>query len=110
MTPHCITNIIEQLNLYKNTHPNLVYCWTTYLELKKKNYEYIQQYKNDDKNDDNIDDKNEDNIDDKNDDKNEYVNVLNYIKNGKKDYTMEDIVRILMFKTSLLDDNLLEIM
>lgn len=94
MTEHCITNIIEQLNLYKNTHPNLVHCWTTYLELKKRNYDYIQQ----------------DNIIDNIDDKNEYVNVLNYIKNGKKDYTMEDIVRILMFKTSLLDDNLLEIM
>ena len=105
MSAHCITNIIEQLNLYKNTHPNLVYCWTTYLELKKKNYEYIQQQQQH-----NIDDKNDDKNDDNIEDKNEYVNVLNYIKNGKKDYTMEDIVRILMFKTSLLDDNLLEIM
>lgn len=87
MSEQNINNLIDHFNLYKKSHPNLVNCWTTYLELKKKNYGNITYP-----------------IGELFD--NEYKFILNYLKCGEKDYTNEDIMRVLIFKTSLLDDSL----
>ena len=80
MSEQKINNLIEHFNLYKTSHPNLVNCWTIYLELKKKNQDNICY--------------------------NEYGTIFNYLNCGKKDYTNEDIMRVLIFKASLLDDSL----
>lgn len=88
-----ITTLIDHFNLYIKSHPNLVNCWTTYLELKKKHYETAASaaapsghfVANDD-----------------------YKIILNHLKCGEKDYTNEDIMRVLLFKASLLDDSLID--
>jgi hypothetical protein len=88
MSEQNINNLIDHFNLYKQSHPNLVNCWTTYLELKKKNYETMaasDPVQNGD---------------------NEYNIILNYLKRGEKDYTNDDILRVLIYKTSLLNDSL----
>jgi hypothetical protein len=72
--------LIEQFNLYKTSHPNLVHCWTTYLALKKRNYE--------------------------GNDNSDYNVIFNYLKSGEKDYSFNDIMRILIFKMSLLDETI----
>ena len=72
--------LIEQFNLYKTSHPNLVHCWTTYLALKKRNYGYNE--------------------------KSDYNVIFNYLKSGEKDYSFNDIMRILIFKMSLLDETI----
>ena len=89
-----MNNIIKQMNLYKNSHPNLVNCWTNYIELKKKNYESTQYYTG--------------LLIDIND--NEYYHyniILNYLKNGYDDFTIANIMLIFIYKLSLLDDELL---
>ena len=88
MSEQNINNLIDHFNLYKQSHPNLVNCWTTYLELKKKNYETMaasDPVQNGD---------------------NEYNIILNYLKRGEKDYTNDDILRVLIYKTTLLNDSL----
>ena len=72
--------LIEQFNLYKTSHPNLVHCWTTYLALKKRNYGYNEN--------------------------SDYNVIFNYLKSGEKDYSFNDIMRILIFKMSLLDETI----
>jgi|688.fasta_scaffold734808_2 hypothetical protein len=84
MSEQNINTLIDHFNLYKQSHPNLVNCWTTYLELKKKNYGTIAASVP----------------------ALEYNIILNYLKCGEKDYTNEDILRVLIFKTSLLNDSL----
>jgi hypothetical protein len=90
MSEQNINNLIDHFNLYKQSHPNLVNCWTTYLELKKKNYETIQTPAPAPNGDSD----------------NDYNIILNYLKRGEKDYTNDDILRVLIYKTSLLNDSL----
>jgi hypothetical protein len=78
--------LIEQFNLYKTSHPNLVHCWVTYLALKKRNYGYNENSESNENSDYNV--------------------IFNYLKSGEKDYSFNDIMRILIFKMSLLDETI----
>jgi len=85
-----IENTINKIDSYKNTHPNLVNLWTSYLELKKMNYTFFQTQTG------LLVDFNE----------NEYTCILDYLENGYKDYTNQNIMLIFIYKLSLLDDEL----
>jgi hypothetical protein len=89
---HSINTILKEINLYKYTHPNLVNLWTTYLELKKENYNTTQYYTG--------------LLIDITDEQKEYITILDYFKNGYDDYTYEKIMQIFIYKMSLLDDKL----
>ena len=67
--------LIQQFNLYRESHPNLSQCWIAYLELKKRHYdEFIEQQCRD---------------------------VLDSLERGYADLKKEDIVRLLVYKQSL---------
>lgn len=84
-----IDKLLNEFNSYKNSHPNLVDVWTIELELKKKHYQEIE-IKN------NMLNLNYYWCDTK------YKNILNYMREGNKDYTVQDIFRIMIYKQSLL--------
>jgi hypothetical protein len=67
--------LIEQFNLYRNSHPNLSQCWIAYLELKKRHYDELiaQQCRA----------------------------VLELLALGYLDLKEEDIVRLLLYKRSV---------
>ena len=84
-----IDNLLNRFNYYKHSHPNLVNVWTNELKLKKKHYTEIE-LKHNMLNllyywCDTI-----------------YTTILDYMKDGKKDYTVQDIIRIMIYKQSLL--------
>ena len=85
-----IENTINKIDSYKNTHPNLINLWKSYLTLKKKNYDFVQTQTG------LLVDFNE----------NEYTVILDYLKNGYNDYTNQNIMLIFIYKLSLLDDEL----
>ena len=92
MNNNTINNTINKIDSYKNTHPNLVNLWTSYLELKKKNYAFVQTQTG--------------LLVDFNENENEYTGILDYLKNGYNDYTNQNIMLIFIYKLSLLDDEL----
>lgn len=86
-----IDKLLNEFNFYKNSHPNLVSVWTNELELKKKHYRELELKNNIHKLNLNYywcD--------------TPYTTILDYMKGGNKDYTVQDIFRIMIYKQSLL--------
>ena len=68
--------IIEQFKKYSISHPNVSYCWISYLELKKKHYDAITVKQSN--------------------------YVLSMLENGYTDLNEKDILSILLYKQSLI--------
>lgn len=67
--------LIQQFNLYRESHPNLSQCWIAYLELKKRHYDEIIEQ--------------------------QCRLVLDSLAQGYADLKKEDIVRLLLYKRSV---------
>ena len=68
--------MIDQFKMYRTTHPNIAHCWLAYLELKKRHYdENLSQ---------------------------QCIRVLDLLANGYADLQHDDIVRLLLYKRSII--------
>ena len=71
-----IDTIIERFKTYSISHPNLSHCWVAYLELKKRHYADF--------------------------DLSEGERVLACIENGCTDLKRNDMVRLFLYKQSII--------